>query len=474
MDTVSDIDNCIQHLQQELEAALELKAKVENDLRQCTRAISQDTNLPTELLIHIFKYVSMEYSPFLGSLMQVCRLWKNIILSTPQLWSTIHLEYSKDVSRLDKFASYCISCLERSGNFPLDIQIESTALPTFQNVVTIPMRRICLSLDVMVDMERTETLYSFLRRRDACFHNIYKNHLLKPLEILANYKYSKLGYSPSSRWRSVKWAFTNVDFHYPFLEAAIERGIFSGPMPLLETLNLRYIRADMYTIRKSSALRLESIRASRAFRDFSNIRRLLLNDIELCFYIGSINPLQLNELDMVAYSFNYYDFAIKCSNLVRLRLGVSFSTRMNIYHDKDMQWSPCISFPQLIHLQLAHWAPPRLLQSLHAPLLRTIIFETSGATYNLKFNHNLPSVTRIELWGELLDRDQRPQFFKEILKHCPSLTIILCSDREQEHAKQVLDILHEKYYSKQLPVTLEIMPQGIAGKKIAMMYRDWQ
>ncbi|KDR69775.1 hypothetical protein GALMADRAFT_160269 [Galerina marginata CBS 339.88] len=91
--------------------------------------------LPPELLQAIFvqtllpqsygKGFSMSVTQLPWELSQVCRLWRNIALSTPELWRqlpTIRLEGSK--SKRKSYLKFLIEILKRSGGMSLDIHID--------------------------------------------------------------------------------------------------------------------------------------------------------------------------------------------------------------------------------------------------------------------------------------------------------------------------------------------------------------
>ncbi|KAF9019014.1 hypothetical protein BDZ89DRAFT_932441, partial [Hymenopellis radicata] len=89
---LSDLNNVIDHFTQRRDA-------VASSLSLHTASISPIRVLPQELLTTIFYYASFDVTDSLdcksGSpwvLGRVCGLWRDILLSTPLLWSTVVLD----------------------------------------------------------------------------------------------------------------------------------------------------------------------------------------------------------------------------------------------------------------------------------------------------------------------------------------------------------------------------------------------
>lgn len=104
-------------LQNILEQALGAVLLLRNDLSPVNR-------LPTETLSHIFDLVCTQdqdqshvYPRCAAKLAQVCGKWRSNVISTPLLWSTVH------ISRKTQ-PEFIALCLERSKDVPLDIVLE--------------------------------------------------------------------------------------------------------------------------------------------------------------------------------------------------------------------------------------------------------------------------------------------------------------------------------------------------------------
>jgi len=118
-------------LQNTLEQALEAVLSLRNEFSPINR-------LPTETLSHIFDLVCAQdqddshvHTRHVTTLAQVCSQWRSNVISTPLLWSTIHVSQQTQ-------PEFIALCLERSKDVPLEIVLETrgellafTSLPAY-------------------------------------------------------------------------------------------------------------------------------------------------------------------------------------------------------------------------------------------------------------------------------------------------------------------------------------------------------
>ncbi|KAJ7744640.1 hypothetical protein B0H16DRAFT_1889596 [Mycena metata] len=105
-------------------------------------------NLSTEILIQIFQLAAPYYGPSpklihrqinpLRDLSKVCSRWHSIVMGTPALWSTIHVELTaaSDPRFPGQFLNGLRSALKRGGNHPLTLRVECGSAPQ-NNVLEI-------------------------------------------------------------------------------------------------------------------------------------------------------------------------------------------------------------------------------------------------------------------------------------------------------------------------------------------------
>ncbi|KAF5354195.1 hypothetical protein D9756_007138 [Leucocoprinus leucothites] len=101
--------------------------------------------LPPETLGEIFSFVPsqgiqlVQRNTYPWWLTFVCKLWRDVVILTPQLWATIivyldPLRVSRIDTRGDSLVAAWQLCLERSGDYPLTVTIESTSTDTMSFV----------------------------------------------------------------------------------------------------------------------------------------------------------------------------------------------------------------------------------------------------------------------------------------------------------------------------------------------------
>ncbi|KAJ7153658.1 hypothetical protein C8R46DRAFT_1119488 [Mycena filopes] len=124
------LDNEIALLQSSLgrliEKRQELKAFVDSHLS----LLSPARRLPSDVLAEIFKaclppdrnaVMSGAQSPLL--LCQICQAWRNLALSIPRLWTSLHIVLPEDTSKLSELNQSISAWLSKSGALPLSISV---------------------------------------------------------------------------------------------------------------------------------------------------------------------------------------------------------------------------------------------------------------------------------------------------------------------------------------------------------------
>ena len=93
-----------------------------------------ETNLPSDILIHIIKFLSrLEYPKDKGSMfppMAVSRHWRLVALWNPSLWQKINItqQYYKNEFDIGSFNTW----LDRSGCLPLEVHVDLRADNVFK------------------------------------------------------------------------------------------------------------------------------------------------------------------------------------------------------------------------------------------------------------------------------------------------------------------------------------------------------
>ncbi|KAK0491703.1 hypothetical protein EDD18DRAFT_1334584 [Armillaria luteobubalina] len=146
------------------------------------KILSPSRRLPTELLTDIFIRCSslrdrsdspLDPSAFPWTLSHVCRKWREVAIATPELWSSIHLNFEDDPflngSRKREAAFMLGIILDRARPHDLDISIYSdNDISTHPaGAVLLPSARYWETLDVMGNLEFLSPCRGFFDRLET-------------------------------------------------------------------------------------------------------------------------------------------------------------------------------------------------------------------------------------------------------------------------------------------------------------------
>ncbi|KAF4562521.1 hypothetical protein EYR36_003915 [Pleurotus pulmonarius] len=126
--------------QRRLDAEIAAHEATIRDLKHQRNTYSSVSRLPSEIAATIFLLVKTELGQAaVGAIGGVCRQWREILLASPRIWSSI------EVSRLD----YALELLQRANSVPLEISCEERSY-------TDPCRRVAEV--VMSEVSRIQSL----------------------------------------------------------------------------------------------------------------------------------------------------------------------------------------------------------------------------------------------------------------------------------------------------------------------------
>ncbi|KAJ7140702.1 hypothetical protein C8R44DRAFT_604206, partial [Mycena epipterygia] len=115
-----------------MQAVIEKLVQKRDELNECIDAhlalVSPARRLPSDIVRGIFtasmptgnSIMAGEESPLL--LCQICSAWRELALSAPRLWSSLHIVIP-DRSRVDDLADTVTAWLSRSGILPLSLSV---------------------------------------------------------------------------------------------------------------------------------------------------------------------------------------------------------------------------------------------------------------------------------------------------------------------------------------------------------------
>lgn len=442
----------IERLEAQLHEALTLKSSLEQEVARMIQYIligpqEPIEKLPTELWVDIFEIVVRSRPMHINRLMLVCRSWHQIIISTPLLWSTIHIMVPRMTEKITQCARYCALCVERSSNYPLEISIEYPALDTtdirierlLQSYATdfsAEVHRSMLSKDPPDHWEYTQ------RRKYNPFYKVEIFRCLEPLDVLTGPAYSVM-----ERWKS----FSLLSHDTSIQDAPFREGIFGGRTPLLEKLELQY--PFEYTEHNDAFGPFRMLNISlyplRPFPYMPVLKEAILVNIEMQLCMSEINKLGMTNLSIYLVGKDSLHFCFACQNLRSLRIDGSW---MAMY--RSHVWRvPSQSFPlyHLEYLEVLFTLPREFFQNLIAPSLKTAVFiNLSALHYAVMDGIALPpSVTRVECrWSY---REKMPYDIGPLARaalQIPSLVSLLCT---RKHKAIFEDALLSVHMSGNLP-----------------------
>ncbi|KAF8996093.1 hypothetical protein BDZ89DRAFT_1171720 [Hymenopellis radicata] len=154
------------------------KQRLKENVRKCRSVLSRLRCFPNELLLEIFHFTSLldvSQGPWLVS--RVCSAWRNLVLSSPFLWTRIAL---RSVGGKLYSPSLLKHVLSLSGTLPLSIELEVT----FSGMAD-GMLRSCLR-ELAASAERWKRVYIYIDPeyvQDELFGNIRRLPALEELEL---------------------------------------------------------------------------------------------------------------------------------------------------------------------------------------------------------------------------------------------------------------------------------------------------
>jgi hypothetical protein len=148
-DALRELENRIFTLEAELISARNEHNRVQDRILLLQAWRSPVRRLPREILTLIFEYHPDDQQQRNGALMLVCKLWNEVVMNTPWLWSNIILTLDS-IEKVRPVWKYAHSCIEKSRGSLLDIFLDAQefgqAEQPFQNILNglglLPIQRI--------------------------------------------------------------------------------------------------------------------------------------------------------------------------------------------------------------------------------------------------------------------------------------------------------------------------------------------
>ncbi|KIM26291.1 hypothetical protein M408DRAFT_25497, partial [Serendipita vermifera MAFF 305830] len=124
---LQSVEAHITSLEDQLRIARARQAEVYQRILTAQALQAPIRRIPNELLTLIFEEHSVDQRKRNSSLIRVCKLWHELVMRTPTLWSHIVLEIN-GINQLPNDWRYAIECLYRSRPVLLDITVNASGL----------------------------------------------------------------------------------------------------------------------------------------------------------------------------------------------------------------------------------------------------------------------------------------------------------------------------------------------------------
>jgi F-box-like len=233
LDALQELENRISTLEAELVSARNERDRVQDRIILLRAWRSPVRRLPREILTLIFEYYPDDQEQRNGTLMLVCKLWNEVTMNTPWLWSNIILK-PDNIETICPVWKYAHSCIKRSQGNLLSIFLDAkdfgpSELPFDYILSGSGISRDPWGLYPYNEDHRFDPLFSGeVQANDPAIHEY---GLLIALGILRGDEGQHI-----SRWRNLR-----IDLHHnlSYSAALYIWKTFDGSTPNLEELNFR-------------------------------------------------------------------------------------------------------------------------------------------------------------------------------------------------------------------------------------------
>lgn len=254
LNELQEVEASIESLRAQLVAAEFRRDVIKKELASYKTSRVGAYRFPPELLCNILSLVDEDQVVRNRRLSLVCRLWRNMIESTPQFWNQITIKWTGSPNSFAKIWAYADICLQKSKASPLDVTVDLLDLPAYEEYIYQILRDHFLALRVNpLDFnDGDEVPYS-------AFYVEYMRFSATTIQRLC--EFSK---GHTSRWRSfrmnlpsalresgIQWLFENAEGLYPNLvkleyRIADDEDQDTIPMTLPFFPSLKWLETDQH------------------------------------------------------------------------------------------------------------------------------------------------------------------------------------------------------------------------------------
>ncbi|KAG8749249.1 hypothetical protein FRC14_001557 [Serendipita sp. 396] len=413
MEPTNELVEDIVVLEDQLTNALRRRAHLEDEMNQDIGLIAQNPSwnrlpLPVDILTSILSMVVFPDSRSIGRLLFVCRDWYSVIMSTPVLWSVIHVVGPSKQSELSSLKAYCRACVGRSGSAPMDITVDYRNICAFDSsCLRDPMAiskgsKHRYEATLFICFLAVEILGRLPRRCSAA----YVEKCAGPIQELIGPDGDEM-----TRWRSftfhgVEETSSLMSEARPVLKHALSRGLIAWRKR--HVLDHAKFMTCNFSERSYSPKEPERSQGTTIPFDLLSIR----------------------ELDIICKNPRGFRQVLQLSRLVYLTIGVR-GPNIQGYLDAQIALNEGeVNLPSLLTLDVQPRLPASFWKHLHAPRLEAMRLQALDLSEGIPSTvHILPSVNRIEF--DCLHERLGIARLKVFFPACPNLQTIVCHDQRQ-------------------------------------------
>jgi F-box-like len=426
----------IKRLKQLLEISEQQCRLLESDLADYRASVAPIRKCPAEILAAIFRDYLEDNPRHIRRLLLVCRLWYNLTLQTPDLWTSIpiifdsKLEPAKEV--VDSIKPRVVACIKYSQNLPLDIDLDLTKL--------------CKTLHCIENQARIFEdnylrgapvyLIGLLRERwprleAHFFHTPWNSyHIFELLAILTG----------SAKENMKRWKTFSIALPEGFMDNAVIPiwDVLAGPLPSLVSLSINH--SNEYYL---------NVPCHMVFTDLKSLQYLTLNDRRY-----------LSCLDIIPATIRVLDFCL------------------TVYQEMHDVRLSRFRFLRALKLR-GHWdlnAPGHSILKLHFPELESIAFmggilSTEGIDFKLPLLKHLyiqrshpeifinpPALSATSITWVIRDYDKedwtialKQKALKALLQRCRSAEMLTIAESTED---ALLSVINDLEHTGELPPSL--------------------
>jgi hypothetical protein len=409
---------------------------LESDLAHYRASVAPIRKCPSEILAAIFRAYLEDNPRQIRRLVLVCRLWHNLTIQTPDLWTNIPIVFDSSLvpakTVVDSIKPRVMACIKYSRNLPLDIDLDLNKLCTTANYIDNQARifqnnyLLGISFDMLRDfMENWPRYEAFFLR--APWNS---SHVFELLAVLVGEAKENL-----KRWKSFS---LKLPEGFMFDDAIPIWDALAGPLPSLVSLSINHPHEN----------------------DLNIPRHMVFTNLKLLQHVTLNETNYLSCLDIVPITIRVLDIRLRrFQEMHDLRLG-----RFRFLHMLKLRGSwrpngiinqtPTINLPELQSIAFMDGIPSTKSIKFNLPSLKHLYIQQRYPTYVIYPPAlNATSITWVicgygeEKWTTAL----KEEALKALIWSCSRVEMLTITEFTED---ALLSVIRDLEYTGGLPPSL--------------------